>query len=367
MTTPLLRSFLISASLALLASAALAKTVSVGTCIPRQISYATISQALAAVGPGYTILICPGNYPEQLTITQPVSLAGVPGGGASNPTIVAPPGGLTQSATLLSNGVTAFFQILVQGTEAGVVNISNLAIDGTNNQVPSGNALLGVYYQNSSGAIKNIVASNQIANGSGFGIFLESTTSPTKTITVSNSSIHDYDSGGIHCSCNTSISVNINSNSVVGSNSPASNPPAEGINISSPGKITDNSVISNPAPPAVSAGTGIVLASNAAVTGNTVVGWGIFAAGDSNTIKSNRVLKADEGIVIGGANNVVEYNFLAHFPGGAAINFNCTGANNTVIHNTINDASWGIQDSPGPNTIAPNTLTNIANLTSPTC
>jgi hypothetical protein len=369
MTTPPLRKFLIFASLsfALLASAALAKTVAVGTCLPRQLSYPTISQALAAVGPGYTIMICAGTYPEQLTITQPVTLVGEQSAGAANPTIIAPPGGLTQSVTLLSNGVPAFFQIMVQGTEAGLVNISNLAIDGTNNLVPSDNAMLGIYYQNSSGAIRNIVASNQIAYGSGFGIFLESTTSPTKTITVSNSSIHDYDSGGIRCNCNSSITVSINTNSVVASNSAGTNPPGEGIDISSPGQIVNNSVISNPAPPAVSAGTGIVVESNVAVTGNTVVGWGIFAAGDSNTIKSNRVLKADGGIGIGGTSNDVEFNFLANFPGGAGISFNCTGSGNTVIHNTINDAYWGILDPHGTNTVAPNTFTNVANLTSPPC
>jgi hypothetical protein len=335
--------------------------------MPRQKSYATISQALAAVGPGFTIMVCPGNYPEQVTITQTVSLVGVQGGGAANPTIVAPSGGLTQSVILPSDGVTAFFQILVQGTEAGLVNISNLAIDGSNNQVPSGDAMLGVYYQNSSGTVKNIATFNQIANGSGFGIFLESTTSPSKKITVSSSSVHDYDNGGIRCNCDSSITVNINSNSVVGSNSAGGNPSGEGIDISSPGTISSNSVISNPAPPAVSAGTGIVFASNAVVTNNTVEGWGIFAEGDSNTIKSNRVLKADGGIGIGGSNNDVEYNFLMNFPGGAGISFDCTGSGNTVIHNTVNDAYWGIVNSPGTNTIAPNTFTNVANLSSPTC
>src|SRR6266852_8538939 len=172
MRTSPLRRFLISASLTLLiAPAAIAKTVQVGTCLPKLQTYATISQAVTSVAPSPTILVCPGNYPEQVTITQPLTLRGVQNGNTANSTIVVPPGGLTQSVTLLSNGVTAFFQILVKGIEAGLVNISDLAIDGSNNGVICCNTtMLGVYYQNSSGVVKNIATFNQIANRSGFGI-----------------------------------------------------------------------------------------------------------------------------------------------------------------------------------------------------
>ncbi len=369
------RRFLISAPLALsiavtaFAPAALAKTVQVGACLPSLQTYATISNAVTSVPPGSTIMVCPGNYPEQVTITQPLTLKGVQSEGTANPVVVVPPGGLTQSVTLLSNGVTAFFQIVVQGTETGQVNISNLAIDGTNNGVGVDEAMLGVLFQNSSGTVRQIATYNQIANGSGFGIFLESTTSPSKTITISDSSVHDFDSGGIRCNCNSGMTVDIDSNAVVGSNVPSANPPGEAIDMNAPGKITNNSVISNPAPPASSAGVGIAFGSNMVVSGNTVVGWGagIWTIGDSSTIKSNRVLKAGGGITLSGSNNDVEHNFLSNFPGGAGISFNCTGTGNTVIHNVVNDAYWGIVDPRGTNTTSPNTFTNVANVTSGSC
>ena len=98
MRTSLPRRLLISASLTLLiAPAGIAKTVQVGTCLPRLQTYATISQAVIAVAPSSTIFVCPGNYPEQVAITQPLTLRGVQSGNTANPTIIAPSGGLTKS------------------------------------------------------------------------------------------------------------------------------------------------------------------------------------------------------------------------------------------------------------------------------
>jgi hypothetical protein len=117
-------------ALLFLASAAFTQTVAVGTCLPHLKSYSTISQAVGSVSAGSTILICPGTYPEQVTIAQPLTLRGVQAGNASNPTVTVPSGGLTKSVIAPTNGVAMFFQILIQGTESGLVNISNLAVNG---------------------------------------------------------------------------------------------------------------------------------------------------------------------------------------------------------------------------------------------
>ncbi len=264
--------------------------------------------------------------------------------------------------------MTAYFQIMAQGTGSGLVNISNIAVDGSNNQVTNG-PVLGIYYQNSSGTIKRVATHDQIAQRSGFGIFLESTTSTIKTVTVTESSVHDFDSGGIRCSCPTGMTVDISLNSVTGSNSASNDSPDEGIDMDATGTISNNTVLSNPAPPATSQGVGIAFKSNMVVTGNTVIGWGagIWPIGDSNIIKSNHVSKAGGGITLSGTNNDVENNFLANFPGGAGISFNCTGSGNTVIHNQVNDAYWGIIDPHGVNTISPNPFTNVQTLVSGSC
>ena len=49
----------------------------VGTCQPKLTFYATISQAGSSVPSGATIEARPGHYPEQVLITQPLTLEGI--------------------------------------------------------------------------------------------------------------------------------------------------------------------------------------------------------------------------------------------------------------------------------------------------
>ena len=354
----------------LMVSAAMGKNVQVGTCLVHVPSYSTISLAVSAVAPGTTILVCPGTYPEQITITQPLTLRGVQSGTAANPTITVPPGGLTKSVIAPTNGIAMFFQILVQGTESELVNISNIAVDGSS----STNNLLngwveGIYYQNSSGTVGKVATYNQTGNGYGFGIFLESTTPSAKTIAITNSSVHDFDAEGIRSNANTtppSLTVNISSNSVIDSSSLSGRAVYAGINIDGVGQLVGNRVITHPAPPGTSAGVGIAFLSNMIVSGNTVIGWGIWGLGDFNTVKSNMVSLAGGAITISGNSNNVQSNRILNMGGGSGISFNCTGTANTVINNIINDSSLGIIDHAG-NTIAPNSYSNVAQTISPPC
>ena len=89
MKRTLLCGLLIAASAlsSLTAPAALAKTVLVGTCRHGLQTYPTISQAVSSVPAGSTVLVCPGNYPEQVTITQHLILRGVQSANTANPTI----------------------------------------------------------------------------------------------------------------------------------------------------------------------------------------------------------------------------------------------------------------------------------------
>jgi pectin methylesterase-like acyl-CoA thioesterase len=71
-----------------------AATYEVGTCIsgPGVVSFATISAAVdsSSVPNGSTILVCPGTYGEQVTITRPLNLTGVTSGTANQALIVVP-------------------------------------------------------------------------------------------------------------------------------------------------------------------------------------------------------------------------------------------------------------------------------------
>src|SRR5262245_48875904 len=84
----------------------MAATVQVGTCksLP---TYPTIQQAINSVPIGSTIYICPGDYPEQLSITKKINLKGVTqttAGVVSIPTIKSPAGGLIANTTSLISG-----------------------------------------------------------------------------------------------------------------------------------------------------------------------------------------------------------------------------------------------------------------------
>ena len=366
--------FILAFALLFLAPAVLSQTVAVGTCLPQLKSYPTISQAVSSVTPGSIIEVCPGTYPEQVIITQPLTLRGVHAGNAGNATVTVPSSGLTKSVIAPTNGTNMFFQILVQGTESGMVIINNLAINGSSSANSTLNgAIEGIYYQNSSGVINGVATSNQKGNGSGFGIFVEATTSPAKTVTVKNSSVHDFDTEGIRTNGGgvpPSLTANITFNTVISSSSFSGNAVAGGIDIQgAAGSIMNNRVVTHPASAGISAGVGIAFASNSIITGNTVANFsvGIWGLGTSNTIKSNQVTLAGSGIVLSASSNVVENNFLFNLNGGAGISFNCTGTGNTVINNIVNDAVWGIVSPHGPNTISPNSFFNVTNVISGPC
>src|SRR4029077_12937099 len=59
-----------------------ANSVAVGpsTCQSSLIHFSTIQAAVNAVPFGSTVLVCPGTYPEQVVIAQPLTLKGVTDG-----------------------------------------------------------------------------------------------------------------------------------------------------------------------------------------------------------------------------------------------------------------------------------------------
>ena len=74
------------------------------------------------------MLVCPGTYPEQLSIIRPVRLQGVTDGGGAV-VIAVPPGGLVDNVTMYASGNHVAAQLALQNAvEAQLVN---LIIDGT--------------------------------------------------------------------------------------------------------------------------------------------------------------------------------------------------------------------------------------------
>jgi Protein of unknown function (DUF1565) len=362
-TMSIRKSQVLASLLLFLTSAALAKTVQVGTCLPNSQTYSTISQAVSSVPPGSTVLVCPGTYPEQVTITQPLTLRGVQNGNAANPTIIVPAGGLTKT---VATGVGNFYyQLLANNGTSGAVNVSNITVVGSGNGLPNAAPLAGVFYNNTSGTVSRMAIFNQLGTGVGYGLIAYNTGSSAVTVSVLRCSIHDFDQGGVSIGGN--LTATIKSNEIVTSNSFSGSSAPSGIDLYSSGTVANNLVITHPQPPGVSANAGISIYSDVVVANNTVEDFsiGIWALGDSATVTSNKVLLAADGVVISGNNNYVEHNSFTN--GGDGISFNCTGTGNTVIHNVFNDVYGGIVEPHGTNTIAPNTFINVAKVISPPC
>jgi pectin methylesterase-like acyl-CoA thioesterase len=95
------------------------------------VNFTTISAAVVGVPAGATILVCPGVYPEQVTITQPLTLKGIASGNANRAVItINPNGSLAPNASDLA-GAPVYAQVLVQNVSpAGPVNIVGITVDG---------------------------------------------------------------------------------------------------------------------------------------------------------------------------------------------------------------------------------------------
>jgi hypothetical protein len=296
-----------------------------------------------------------------------LNLVGVNNGWSDNPRIAVPLGGLTKSIAG-TGGLPVFYQILVQGTESGTVNISNLSIDGSYNKVNNG-GLVGIIYHNASGQISDVAVSQEFAHGTGFGMVLEATTPTPKTITVVNCSIHGFEQFGLTAGGNVvpqSLTANIRSNAIISTNSLTGEPAGGGIYSNALGEIVGNHIFTQQPPQ----GVGIEVQSNLTVSSNTIDGFilGIWDLGDSNTIEHNTMSLVGGGIGVSGNNNLVQYNSMINLPNGAsAIGFNCTGTSNTVIHNNINEASVGILNDPRGNVLTPNLYANVMRITLSSC
>lgn len=178
-----------------LASAAV--TYAVGSCKPGLSSFPTIMRALEAIPAPNVVQVCPGTYAEQVVITNPVTLEGISASNsATGPTITAPTGGLVANAAD-DFGAALAVQIWIENAP-GEVNLTNLTVDGINNNV--GNEApynVGVFYQNSPGTANRLFVVNQSGNLRGYGIWLEGG-SANPSVTVENSLVANFDWVGIY-------------------------------------------------------------------------------------------------------------------------------------------------------------------------
>src|SRR5262249_20596784 len=164
--------------------------------------YTTIASAVAAARPRDVIKICPGTYPEQITIAKSLTLRGESGA-------VVQPLAMVANTTSLVTGNPLATIIVVDGVR-GVI-IEGLTIDGAANginscpgpaQVPVPD-LFGVFYRNSSGTIRDSAIRN-MRGGRGLAachgataILVQSAGGGRSEVAIEDNSIHAFQQNGI--------------------------------------------------------------------------------------------------------------------------------------------------------------------------
>jgi hypothetical protein len=329
----------------LAAQTLLASTVQVGTCTTGLQSFSTISAAVSSVPSGSTVEVCPGTYAEQVTITLPLTLAGVTSGTANQVLITVPSAGLVQNAVSMF-GESVAAQVLV---EAGPVNITNITVDGTGGDMSCTNWLAGIFYgSGSSGTVNRVRASNQIDSTCGVGIWAENANTPGESVTVQNSTVYNVDSAGIFAGSGTTptLSANLNDN-VVNASAAVAAIDSDSVNGQVNGNDISNSVF------------GVYDISRIHVQTNRIIGAttaGIYMA-NGGTASGNKVSFSGEGVLLGASGATLSNNTIMSSTT-AGVELGCFSA--TLNGNLINDAPIGVDAAPTTVALGSTTFANTA-------
>jgi hypothetical protein len=247
-------------------------------------------------------------------------------------------------------------QILVQNV-TGEVNLINLTVDATGNNVASGTNIVGVFYQNSSGTVNRLVIRNQSGNGLGMGVWLEGG-SANPAVTVENNSLQGFDNTGIEAETSSASSVvtaTIKGNDLAGT---VGNSTGIILNYGATASVSSNLITGSLEGVLIDGGQGSVSANKVVSTG---IGIDIETNGAS--VSSNTIYNSGSiGILANSTVAPVTGNIIAQSPIG--VSFNCTAGNN-VHSNTILDATFGRYEITTAG--SPNTYYNVSNINGGGC
>jgi len=356
--------FLFAVLMAAVSVPAQAKIVGVGGCNPTIKNYPTISAAVSdPTNANATIQVCAaagsgtgGSYPEQVTISQPLTLEGVANGNSGRAVISVPAGPLSTNVTSII-GQSLFAQVLVQ---AGPVNITGITVDGTGGgigcSVTAG--LVGIFYASGAkGTINEATARNQMSSGCGTGIWVENGAAIADLITIENSSIENMDEQGIFAFSNqrpSTLQVTIDGNSLTATFPPTLGIVADGIS----GKIEENVVTLGTNGIESIASTTSILSNVVADIRNSGLGEALVLTPGA-TAQNNRVSDADLAFYFGPTEEsgpILKGN--ASMNTNTSVEFSCD-ANTTVLANRFTDSQDAFDRWPGTTPFGKNQFYDI--------
>jgi hypothetical protein len=353
--------------------------------------YTTIQSAIDAAGTGDTILVYPGVYKETLDVSTSVTIEGL---GTGSTIIEADPATLTDAFTLNLGALTDYPIVYAAAPN---VTIEDLTVDGLDDGNAVAGRFEGIAEHNDNLTVNdvNVIGVSDSPPDSvqtGYGIYAVNDGATHRTVTVTNSTVSDYQKAAITADGNSDLAVDIAGNTVVGDGPEAisgsgievddlkweASPPAGptgsvtnntvtanictltggscGSDLLGDGATSDNNISGD------SAGLRLGNVSDLTVSGNDVSDnqIGVFsttAAGAATTISGNTLagnIYAD--VLAGYGTSTVTANTIGTGPNSAAgvdgvlvagYDADQTAANATITANTITGTDAGVEVAVG--------------------
>jgi hypothetical protein len=317
-----------------------AKTYYVGTCKPGKADYTTIQEAVNGVPAGSTINVCPGIYPEQVTILQPLTLTGVQSGDNATVVVTVPGTGLYGLAYGSSPPSQPLIAVLNTG---GPVNISGLTIDSTGATNTSLNPV-DILFDTSSGTINHVLLLEPQTGEFNYGLLVYDAGAVSPTVTLENSviSMANQYSFGVAEYAGTS-SVNVSNSYLHGSGSLAI------LSLGKADTITGNTID-------VNAGGAGIYTNSATVTGNTIsnTAFALYTleASGSSAVSNNTLVNNTTAFYSPGG-GTFKGNMIVSTTSGTGVDLACSSTI-ALSGNTFIGLATALTDVPGGGTLQKN-------------
>lgn len=353
------------------------------------VNFTRIQDAVNAAASGDIVNVCPGIYPEQVTIEKNLTLRGIQVG--SNKLIIVRPTTVVANDGSGTTGINRARAAIIlvrraaNATANPTVTVQNVVVDGINNNLAGcGTELYGIFYRNAGGTVIQNSVKNIRLNGADFGCqtgigilsFPDDGNQTTYNLFVLENVIDNFQKAGVvvfgSFGSDALIGAFISRNTINGAG-PTAQIGQNGIQLTD--GITANSVIS------------FNTISNLIFTGDTVTGSAGILLFDITTgldVQDNNVNRTDSAIQAYGVSNtrfrVNDISNSVKFEGLILVNdgsipsnnntlttnrvFNSRttgiavlGDNNTLSGNRVNDADIGIAAN-GNNTVTSSVINN---------
>ena len=322
--------------------------------------YTTISAAITAASSWDTVSVCPGTYPEALLINKShLTLTGLVTSGSSLIELMPTAGISIADVNPGAEDPTENVIVLVEGVIG--VTINNLSINGSKATTTCGSGNAGIYFRNASGVVTNAAVAYIGLNADGtltgcqegYGIYADSWSGGTSSLTVFGTSVHDFDKNGIAArEAGTTLVAENNEITGAGSTTVTAQNGVELVD-GAKGLVNGNVISGVDYTPTSSSATGILF----------------YAADDYGQANGNTISDTNGGVYFyntnhgkANGNNISKtFNFNGLGANGSYITFEnnvvtrsgletdspaiyLCGSKNVVAGNLINDAPSGVQD-----------------------